>query len=99
LTQRVVVLSARAEKNLASIFRYIARKSSARIATSYTESIRQACGELSLFPFRGTDRSAISPGTRTTGFDHSATIVFRVLEKEVVILAIYYRGRNVHARL
>jgi toxin ParE1/3/4 len=96
---RRVVLSAKAKKNLDSIFRYIARKSSARIAASYTESIRQACEELSTFPFRGTNQSAISPGARTTGFDRSATIVFRVFDEEVVIVAIHYRGRNVHARL
>jgi len=33
------------------------------------------------------------------GFKHSATIAFRVSSDTVTIVAIYYRGRKVHARL
>ena len=82
-----------------SIFRYIAKESSPRIATSYNESIREACEDLKSFPLRGTARSQSASGVRTMGFDHSVTIAFRVLDARVVIVGIFYRGRDVHNRL
>lgn len=91
-----VFYSKRSEAQLASIYRYIARKSSQQIAVGYISALREYCDRLDRFPMRGTE---ITPGVRTVGFRHSATIAFRISTDTVTILAVYYRGRNVRAHL
>jgi toxin ParE1/3/4 len=46
------------------------------------------------FPQRGTRRDDISRGLRTMGFERRATIVFQVKRAEVVIVRIFYGGRD-----
>lgn len=43
---------------------------------------------------RGTRRDDIRPGLRTVGFERRATIAFKVLAREVVIVRIFYGGRD-----
>jgi toxin ParE1/3/4 len=94
-----VIFSDRAEANFQSIFRYIAKKSSARIAAGYLRGIRDECMTLSMLPNRGTQHPHLREDVRTTGYRGSATISFRVSEDVVTILGVYYRGRNVKAQI
>jgi toxin ParE1/3/4 len=45
-------------------------------------------------PARGTRRDDIRPGLRTVGFERRATIAFRIVGREVVIIRIFYGGRD-----
>lgn len=45
-------------------------------------------------PARGTRRDDIRPGLRTIGFERRATIAFRIVDREVVIIRIFYGGRD-----
>jgi len=96
---RLVLFSPKAERQLQSLFRYISKSSSPRIAASYVNSIREHCDGLGLSPHRGEDMGDRKPGLRTVGFDRSATIAFRILPEVVLIAGIFYRGRNVRAHL
>lgn len=45
-------------------------------------------------PLRGTPRDDIKPGLRIVGFERRAVIAFRVKRSEVVIVRIFYGGRD-----
>jgi toxin ParE1/3/4 len=94
-----VLFSPKAEANLLSIYRYIAIKSSERIAAGYIQRLRAECLSLAMLPNRGTLQTEVSKDIRTMGVDRSSTIAFRVLQDSVVILGIHYRGRNVRAQI
>ena len=49
---------------------------------------------LEISPARGTRRDDIRPGLRTIGFERRATIAFRIVGREVVIIRIFYGGRD-----
>lgn len=85
-----------AEEDLFALYHYIAQQAGRTVAGSYIERIEAACMALETFPERGIRRDDIRPGLRTMGFERRATIVFRVLEKEVVIVRIFY-GRQDYA--
>jgi toxin ParE1/3/4 len=73
-----------AEVDLFALYNYIAQQAGHAVAGSYIDRIEAACLALEVFPERGTRRDDIRPGIRTLGFERRATIVFRVLENEVV---------------
>ena len=84
----------RAEADLFGLYRYIAEEAGHEVAGAYVERIEAACMALETFPKRGTRRDDIRPGLRTIGFEQRATIVFQVLEAAVVIVRIFYGGRD-----
>jgi toxin ParE1/3/4 len=84
----------RAEADLIELYRYIRTESGAEVAGAYIDRIEAACLSLETFPERGTRRDDIRPGLRTMGFERRATIVFQVLIDEVVIVRIFYGGRD-----
>jgi toxin ParE1/3/4 len=88
-----------AEEDLFGLYRYIAQHAGRTIAGNYIERIEAVCMALETFPERGTRRDDIRPGIRTMGFERRATIVFRVLEQEVVIIRIFYGGQDYARRL
>jgi len=49
---------------------------------------------LANFPNRGTRHDEIRPDIRTIGFERRATIVFRVLRTEMVIVRIFHGGQD-----
>jgi plasmid stabilization system protein ParE len=54
---------------------------------------------LQYFPKRGRAWDDVRPGLRTVGFEGRVTIAFVVLEDEVVIVRIFYGGRDFEALL
>ncbi len=83
-----------AESDLFELYRYIADESGPAVAGGYIDRIEAACMALGTFPERGTRRGDIRPGIRTIGFERRATIVFRVLAAEVVIVRIFHGGQD-----
>jgi len=84
----------RAETDLLNLYRHIAAEAGRDAAEGYIGRIEAACFALEHFPNRGTRRDGIRPGLRTMGFERRATIVFRVLGREVVIVRIFYGGQD-----
>jgi toxin ParE1/3/4 len=83
-----------AEADLRGLYDYIADKSGLDVAGRYIDRIESACLALRTFPKRGRDRSDIEPGLRTVGFERRATILFKVVTSEVVIIRILYGGQD-----
>ena len=52
------------------------------------------CEDLALFPLRGNAREDIRPGLRTIGFRRRAVVAFVVRDDDVVILGVFYGGRD-----
>ncbi|KQU80469.1 plasmid stabilization protein ParE [Mesorhizobium sp. Root102] len=57
------------------------------------------CLGLSTFPQRGTGRVEIMPGLRIVGYRRAASIAFAVEGERVLILGIFYAGRNITPEL
>jgi toxin ParE1/3/4 len=83
-----------AEADLFGLYRYIAQQSGTAVAGAYVDRIEAACLGLETFPERGTRRDDLRPGLRTMGFERRATIVFQVMDREVIIVRIFYGGRD-----
>jgi toxin ParE1/3/4 len=83
-----------AESDLFNLYDYIADEAGPVVAGGYIDRIEEACMTLATFPERGTGREDIRPGLRTVGFERRATIVFQVVEREVVIVRVLYGGRD-----
>jgi toxin ParE1/3/4 len=86
-----------ADADLFNLYRHIAEEAGYEVAGTYIDRIEAACLALANFPKRGTRRDDIRPGLRTVGFERRATIVFQVTETEVVIVRIFYGGRDYEA--
>ena len=88
-----------AEADLFALYSHIAEEVGHAIAGAYIDRIEAACMALETFPRRGTRRDDIRRGLRTMGFERRATIVFQVKRAEVVIVRIFYGGRNYESAL
>ncbi|WP_022884949.1 type II toxin-antitoxin system RelE/ParE family toxin [Glaciibacter superstes] len=88
-----VVFAPEAEDQLAELYRYIAVASS-EIATRYTNAVVTYCEGLAQFPYRGTARSDIRPGLRTTSYKKRTVIAFAVFDRNVAIIGVFYGGRD-----
>lgn len=94
-----VVFTPEAEDQLVELYRYIAVAASADVAERYTEAIVAFCEELAAFPNRGKAREDIRPGLRAIGFKRRVVIAFAVLGQNLVIIGIFYGGRDYEAAL
>ena len=63
-----VAFTPEAEKQLVSLYRYIAAAGSPEAAARYVDSIVTFCEELAAFPLRGRARDDIRPGLRVIGY-------------------------------
>ncbi len=94
-----VVFTPEAEDQLVELRSYIAAAGSAEVAARYAESIVAFCEDLGAFPHRGRARDDIRSGLRTIGFKRRVVIAFAVLGQTVVIVGIFYGGRDYEAVL
>lgn len=83
-----------AEADLADLYDYVAESGGRAVAQRYIERIESARLGLSTFPERGTRRDDLWPGMRTMGFERRATIAFVIDDNEVVIIRVFYGGRD-----
>ena len=83
-----------AVSDLLRLYDYLAEASGAAVAAAYVDRLEASCLALETFPERGTRRDDIRPGLRVIGFERRATIVFQVIEDEVIIVRIFYGGQD-----
>lgn len=94
-----VVFTPEAEEQILDLYRYVAAAGSPDLASRYTEAIVASCEELAMFPHRGKARDDIKPGLRTVGFRRRVVVAFAVLDRDVVIVGVFYGGRDYEAVL
>lgn len=94
-----VVYSARAVRQIEKLGRYIARRSSRRIAAIYIQRLQARCDDIAIAPFQGTRHDEFSSGIRTTGFERRVSIAFRVQGSTVLIVAVAYGGKRIERLL
>ncbi|MBZ9992165.1 type II toxin-antitoxin system RelE/ParE family toxin [Mesorhizobium sp. BH1-1-5] len=94
-----IVFHAKAEAEFEQLYDDIAERASPAVAWNFVVGIRDHCLGLSTFPQRGTERAEIMPGLRIIGYRRAVSIVFAVDGKRVMILGIFYAGRNITPEL
>lgn len=94
MKKRTVEISQDARADLIALYDWIANQASPAIALSYIERLENYCQGFDLASERGHLREDIRPGLRIVGFERRVTIAFTVEDERVVILRIFYGGRN-----
>lgn len=94
-----IIFHAKAEAELEQLYDDIAERASPAVAWNFVAGIRDHCLGLSTFPQRGTERVEIMPGLRIIGYRRAVSIVFAVDGERVLILGIFYAGRNITPEL
>lgn len=94
-----IVFRPEAELELSELYDFVTEQGGPDRAWRYVSGIRQMIFGLAEFPKRGTERTEMLPGLRIIGFKRSASIAFVVQDTEVVILGVFYGGRNITADL
>ena len=92
--QRRVVFRREALAQLDELYDFVAAAGSPLAAADLVDAIVTFCEDLAPFPLRGTARDDIRPGLRTIGFRRRAVVAFVVRADAVVILGVFYGGRD-----
>jgi toxin ParE1/3/4 len=92
--ERAVILSPEAKDDLMDLYNWIAAAAHPKTALAYIERIETFCHEMRIASERGTRRDDIRPNLRVVTFERRVTIAFTVDETTVVILRLFYAGRN-----
>lgn len=96
---RSVVFAPEAEAQLLALYRYIAAEASPGTAQRFTGAVVDHCESLSAYPERGAPRDDLRPGLRTISFRGRVTIAYAVEPHEVVVLGVFYGGRDFESAL
>lgn len=94
MKRRLVIYSDDAGNDLDWIYDTIAGASSPVTTSRYEQRIRAFCDGLDYASERGHRRDDIRPGLRVIGFERRVTVAFAVEPEQVVILRIFYGGRD-----
>ena len=94
---RRVVFAPRAERHLESIYLHIEAQAGAARADAFTGRIVAYCLALTRFPERGMRRDDLRPRVRFVGYRRRVSIAFIVEPEAIVILGVYYSGRDYEA--
>lgn len=94
MKRRIVEFSDDAIDDLNALYDWIADKADPVTALSYIERLEKYCRGFDVASERGELRSDIRPGLRVTGFEKRITIAFIVEDTRVVILRLFYGGRD-----
>ncbi len=94
MKRRIVEVSADAKADLIALYDWIADAASPATALAYVERIEDYCQDFDFASERGSLRDDIRPGLRVVGFERRVTIAFTVEDERVIILRIFYGGRN-----
>ncbi|WP_066819556.1 type II toxin-antitoxin system RelE/ParE family toxin [Sphingomonas mali] len=89
-----IVFTPEARDQLDHLHSYIASAADAEIAMRFADGILDHIATLSEFPERGTPRDDLRPGMRTLAWRRRVTIAFVVEERDVVVIGIFYGGRD-----
>jgi plasmid stabilization system protein ParE len=99
MTVYEIILTPEARDQLDSLHGYIASAANAEIATQFLNGIFDQIAALRDFPLRGTPRDDLRHGLRTLAWRRRVTIAFVVEERNVVIVGVFYGGRDFEALL
>ncbi len=91
---RVITYSEESGDDLDWIYDVVAEASSPGTASAYEQRIRAFCERLAFASERGQNRDDIRPNLRIIGFERRVTIAFVLEAEQVVILRIFYGGRD-----
>jgi toxin ParE1/3/4 len=91
---RPIRFAAEAERDLNELFDPVTEAATSEIAGRYLDELIAHSEGLATFPEQGTARDEIRPGLRTTGFRGRVVIAFATIDGTLVILGIYYGGRD-----
>lgn len=95
-----VKISPEADRDLENIAFWIAKETGLfGNALRYTHRIRSFIKSLCVFPQRGTRRDDLSPGLRIIGFERRVAIVFKLVDDTILIVRVFYGGRDLAALL
>lgn len=94
MKERAVVFSPEAKEDLIALYDWIAVAAHPERALGYIERIETFCQGMRVASERGTRRDDIRPALRIVTFERRVTIAFTVDEVRVVILRLFYGGRN-----
>lgn len=94
-----IVITPETRDQLDSLHGHIAVAANVEIATRFVNGILDHIATLAEFPKRGTSRDDLRPGLRTIPWRRRATIAFMVEERDVVVIGIFYGGRDFEALL
>ena len=94
MTVHPVVITRRAERDLARHLDHLVPLAGERTARLFIDRIIDYCGTFETFPLRGSSRDDIKPGLRIVGYRRQASIAFSVTDDTVYILRIFMRGMN-----
>ena len=90
-----VIFHPAALAELEDLYDVIASRSSPSTARGFVTGLTDYCTDLSTFPKRGTERREVMPGIRIVGYRRVVSIVFTVETNKVLIIGIFYSGRNI----
>jgi plasmid stabilization system protein ParE len=94
-----IVFTPEARDQLDHLHAYISAAANVEIASGFTDGIIDHIAGLSEFPKRGTPRDDLRPGLRTLAWRRRVTIAFVVEETDVVVIGIFYGGRDFESLL
>ena len=94
-----IVITPEARDQLDSLYGYIAAAANGQIAADFVDGILDHIATLREFPKRGTPRDELLPGLRTLAWRRRVTIAFVVEQRDVVVLGVFYGGRNLDSLL
>jgi toxin ParE1/3/4 len=93
MTYRIIV-TPEARDQLDTLHAYISDAADAEIASRFIDGILNYIATLGDFPKRGTPRDDLRRGLRTVAWRGRVTIAFVVGASEVVVVGIFYGGRD-----
>lgn len=94
-----IIFTPEARDQLDQLHAYIAAAANAEIASGFVNGIIDHIAGLEDFPRRGTARDDVRPGLRTMGWRRRVTIAFMVEQCDVVVIGVFYGGRDFEALL
>ena len=89
-----IVFTPEARDQLDQLHAYISAASDVEIASRFVNGIIDHVATLNEFPKRGTARDDIFSGLRTLSWRRRVTIAFVVEQVDVVVIGIFYGGRD-----
>jgi toxin ParE1/3/4 len=94
MKQRSVIVSPRANADIASIYKQISQAAGRATADSYIDRLVSFLAGLDLASERGTLRNDLRQGLRVVGFEKRITIAFSIKPDQVRILRCFRGGQN-----
>jgi plasmid stabilization system protein ParE len=89
-----IVFTPEARDQLDHLHSYIASAADTEIATRFADGILDHIATLSELPERGTPRDDLRLQMRTLAWRRRVTIAFLVEDSDVVVIGIFYGGRD-----